>query len=193
MNSSQELASSTAMRIEAIQIARDGIEAFVNVRDTNWLKYAADYKNCWNTLNYDAWCIGDDAGTTWSYIVISANQWIRISRNVSNQFFIGLQTHNWNDNFWDTVTAWTWYIDLFEVKKDSRWFYSQSASAPNTLDNIYTREIRVDYLQADGVTAWGIKDPKMKVTAIVQWKDPATDTPRRLEISTLLTNWKMFQ
>ena len=57
MTSSQKLANSTEQRIEAIQIARDGIEAFINIRDTNWVLFAADYENCWNALNYDDTCI----------------------------------------------------------------------------------------------------------------------------------------
>lgn len=57
MTSSNKLADSTGKRIEAIQIARDGLEAFTNIRDTNWIKFAADYENCWNTLNYDSNCV----------------------------------------------------------------------------------------------------------------------------------------
>ncbi len=57
LNSSQKLAISTGNRIEAIQIARDGIEAFTNIRDTNWIRYSADYKNCWNVMNYNPSCI----------------------------------------------------------------------------------------------------------------------------------------
>jgi len=57
MTSSQKLANSTALRIEAIQIARDGLESFTNIRNTNWVRFAADYENCWNVLHYDINCI----------------------------------------------------------------------------------------------------------------------------------------
>lgn len=57
LNSSQRLANTTGNRIQAIQIARDGIESMTNIRDTNWVKFPVDYENCWNTLNYDGLCI----------------------------------------------------------------------------------------------------------------------------------------
>ncbi len=57
LNASQHLADSTQRRIEAIQIARDGIEAMTNIRDTNWQLFAADRRNCWNSENYNQNCI----------------------------------------------------------------------------------------------------------------------------------------
>ncbi len=39
LSSSQKLSNSTALRIEAIQIARDGLEAMTNIRDTNWIEF----------------------------------------------------------------------------------------------------------------------------------------------------------
>ncbi len=57
LSTSQRLADATARRIEAIQIARDGIEAMTNIRDTNWQLFAADYQNCWRVLNYNSSCI----------------------------------------------------------------------------------------------------------------------------------------
>ena len=86
MNSSQKLAGSTGNKIEAIQIARDGLEAMMNIRDTNWLLFSADRKNCWNVRNYNVNCIGDT--TLANDIRISATQGIRISRDINNRFFI---------------------------------------------------------------------------------------------------------
>ena len=53
---SVRLSDLTAQRLQAIQIAREGIEAVENIRNTNWILYSADYKNCWNTLNYNEAC-----------------------------------------------------------------------------------------------------------------------------------------
>jgi hypothetical protein len=183
MNASQKLANSTESRIEAIQIARDGLEAFTNIRDTNWLRFAADRANCWNVLNYNASCIG--SATTTYDIRLSATQWIRLSRNWNNQFFIGIQNH-WGTNTFDNTT----YRNRFRVQKDTRWFYTQAWGTNFT--PIFTREIQIDYLNAAWVSQWSTasNNPKMKVTAIVQWNDPASSTPQRLEMSTILTNWK---
>ncbi len=54
---SVRLSDLTAQRLQAIQIAREGVEAVENIRNTNWILYAADYKNCWNTLDYNNSCI----------------------------------------------------------------------------------------------------------------------------------------
>lgn len=61
---SQKLSESTEQRILAIQIAREGIEAMINIRDTNWLLYAASYPNCWNVLNYNSSCITTNTTAT---------------------------------------------------------------------------------------------------------------------------------
>ncbi len=49
----------TQLRVQAINIAREGIEAVENIRDTNWLKFSSDIENCWKTFNYDHSCIGN--------------------------------------------------------------------------------------------------------------------------------------
>lgn len=41
----------TKERIIATNLAREGIEAMRVVRDTNWLRYAGERRNCWN--NFD--------------------------------------------------------------------------------------------------------------------------------------------
>lgn len=61
LSSGQKLANTTEHRIRAINIAREGLEAIGNIRDTNWLKFASNYGNCWMTKDYDANCIGGTA------------------------------------------------------------------------------------------------------------------------------------
>ena len=178
MSASTDLANSTADRIEAIQIARDGLEAFTNIRDTNWKLFSADYDNCWNTLNYNNLCIGDDSAT---YDITHNNsEGLSISKNINNQFEL-----NVHDNSW-------WFSDddyktRFKVQKDSNGFYTQSWWVDFT--PLYTRELNIEYLQSDNTTG-DSNDPKMKLTTIVQWNDPGSNTTREIEMSTLLTNWK---
>jgi hypothetical protein len=54
---SSHLSNSTTNKIQAIQIAKQGIEAVTNIRDTNWLRFSSDYPNCWNAYNYNNNCI----------------------------------------------------------------------------------------------------------------------------------------
>ncbi len=53
-------------RVIATNIAREGIEAVRNIRDTNWLKFSGKRRDCWNHMPKilaDDSCAGD--GTDW--------------------------------------------------------------------------------------------------------------------------------
>jgi len=191
MISSQRLSNSTADRIEAIQIARDGLEAFTNIRDTNWQLFAADYENCWNAINYDNTCIWNsidfDTRIRLSQIPTLIPPQIRgykIYKNSNNQFEL------WFDTISDPDV---WYSDLtfrsdFGVSLNSNGFYTQSWG---TLTSpLYTRYIRIDYINTDGGVIDTRSDDAMKVTAVVEWFDSASSSPRKIEMDTTLTNWK---
>jgi len=177
LNSSQKLAISTWNRIEAIQIARDWLEAFTNIRDTNWILYSADYENCWNTYNYDATCIWSSGTSTDTVLWASQGFWIY--KNSNNQF--ELIKHWW-------IMAWysdSTYRTNFRVQKDSNWFYTQSWSVD--FNPIYTREIQISYPDGDSDT------DRIEVTALVLWSDSSSSAPQKVEMSTMLTNWKAKQ
>ena len=53
------LTTLTENRITALNLAREGIEAVSNIRDSNWLKYANDKDLCWMTADYDGACIAN--------------------------------------------------------------------------------------------------------------------------------------
>ncbi len=42
--------SSSKNREVAVSLAREGLEAVRNIRDTNWLKYSSRRRDCWNAL-----------------------------------------------------------------------------------------------------------------------------------------------
>ncbi len=176
MNSAQKLSQATDDRIEAIQIARDGLEAFTNIRDTNWLLYSADLQNCWNTLNYDANCIWN----TWDSTDITAWSY-RIYRDSSTDRFV-LSASNQTGGFVDPD-----YRSSFQVFLDDRKLYTQISGEP--LKSLFTRRMLLEYYKQDD-TLWDSGDPKMKVTAIVEWNNSAKQSPSILEIDMLLTNWK---
>lgn len=181
--SSQRLSDSTAYRIEAIQIARDGLEAMMNIRDTNWIEFWGDVRNCWNTFNYNPACVWSTSA--WNKIRYNWNRALIVYRDeLTWKFFLNVQVHN-NLPFSNNT-----YRNRFRVRYDDRWFYTQTWSI--NLPREYTREIRINYLDGAGVSQWSNapNNPIMELTTIVQWQDPAASTPRRLEMSTRLTNWK---
>ena len=51
-------------KIEAIEIAREWIEAVENIRNTNWLRFPCNKKFCWTVLNYNSSCILDNDQNT---------------------------------------------------------------------------------------------------------------------------------
>lgn len=169
LDASQKLANTTWNRIQAIQIARDGLEWVTNIRDTNWLLYGADYENCWNTLNYNSTCIGNTTSPkiwTGSY---------KIYKNTNNQFELSIHPT------WDYTQ--TSYQSTYEVFRDTDGFYTQSGSVTNLYPPLFTREIQISYPTADS----------MKVIALVSWLDNAKQTPHVLRMETQLTNWKSKQ
>jgi len=190
LSSSQKLSNSTALRIEAIQIARDGLEAMTNIRNTNWIEFWWDIANCWNTLNYNPDCIWDTIKDITDYIHHWPGQWIRISKDPTwVKFFVGLQSYDaWLIS--NAVYSNTLYRQNFWVHKNTEWFYVQNLiSDPNSR---FTREIRINYLDVNNAPQWStaINQPKMEITVIVQWWDPAVEGFRTLEVRTVLTNWK---
>jgi hypothetical protein len=68
------------------------------------------------------------------------------------------------------------------VYKDSKRFYTQLSG--DLFTPIYTREMQVNYLDGDSNT------DRIEVIAIVQWSDPSSTAPQKVEMSTILTNWK---
>ena len=192
--SSQKLSQSTSYRIEAIQIARDSLEAMTNIRDTNWVEFWGDVRNCWNTWNYDRdstpSCIWDDSWDS-QRISHTANQSFILYRDeVTWKFELERRSRNPN-NFSELD-----YRDNFRVYYDDNWFYTQSWSLSlpdeNLLSREYTREIRIDYLNENFQSQWStaVSNPAMDITVLVQWADPAVTENRSLEMTTRLTNWR---
>ena len=176
---SNNLIDSLANRIQAIQMAREWIEAVTNIRDTNWQQLWADYYNCWNTYNYNSACVWDHEWTdtdiynnSWGYIVYSDtnNKWVL-------------------DNFSNTDVYGSWnYITNYLVWLDANGFYTQNSIVENIKPQ-FTREIKIDYINTSWATI-NTNDEKIRVTSLVQWKDSASKNIHKVEFDTILTNRK---
>ena len=172
------LSESSKNRLTAIEMAREWIEAVTNIRDTNWLNYWADYKNCWNVLNYNILCVNDLSSWKDDYDILA---WSYILDRNDDKKWILTTKNTWN--YTDTN-----YRTRFEVKLDTNWFYTQSGWT-NINWPLFTREIVISY---EDTNWWLINsnDEKMKIRSLVQWIDSSTINVQRVEFETILSNWK---
>ena len=179
-NKSSKLSNATENKIYAIQIAKQWIEWFTNIRNSNWIRFSSDYKNCWNT-NINIWTAWDCLwNTTNTYDIKLANgKRFIIDRDNNNSWFLK-EKSSW------TYWIWTYNTD-YRIKLDSKWIYTHSWTV--NLLPVFTREINVEYLKADW-TSWDSNNPKMLVTSLVQWIDSSSSTPHKVELQETLTNWK---
>lgn len=157
-----KLSNTTQNRLTAIDISKEWIEAMTNIRDTNWMIFAANTDNCWNVLNYNNCISTANDIPAWSYIIYtnSDNRWYLTSKTTWSY-----SSSTYRTNFW--------------VKKDANWFFTQTwwtAFKPT-----FTREIKITYNNADS----------MNVSSIVRWSDSSkTNWNFEVKLDTVLTNWK---
>lgn len=168
------------MRIEAIEIAREGIEAVENIRNTNWLLFPVNYENCWNVLGYKSECILDNSNS------IEKIPWA--DKNNPKTYI--LENNNWR---WNLTLTWisaqnliytnSDFRDKFAVWLDNLGKYCQPVDTTNCIKIQkwnYTRKIQ----------AYKDWNDKMIVKSTVEWIDSSTSWSRKVEIYNLLTNYK---
>jgi len=184
---SQALSIATKNRIIATQIAREWVEAVTNIRDTNWFLYSADYKNCWNVLNYQEDCIWDDWSSSdpdLDATTYDIKEWksFKVYKNSDDRWILS-----------ETTSWWTYdqqsYKDDHKVYLDSNNFYTQDWTTDNLLP-VYTREIKINYKDTNGDWTKDSEDEIMEIISLVQWSSWDSTKLHKVEIKTYLSNWK---
>lgn len=176
--SGQKLVNNTENRIKAINLAREGIEAVTNIRDTNWVRFYKK-KYCWNVQDYnqknsgDATCVGDDipspdvailSGTYIPYL--SGSVWYVTNEGTNTGIYMNgsgfpFQTGSIIPSYPRcTVNTVTWCVTQFFRT------VTISPMSPDPLDSF-----------ASGMT----------VRSTVTWRDNQTHT---VTLDTTLTNWR---
>lgn len=169
-NQSTRFSDSVEHRVKAIWIAREWIEWITNMRDTNWILFSTDYKNCWNTLNYQVSCIDNTTNST----DIVAGTYI-IYQDTDNRW--KLQTRPTYVNYLNTTTR-----NNYKVGYDTNWNYAQSTRISTNTQPLFTRRVVVSY-------DWWNSD-KMLVDVIVEWMDSSSEWVKQVTLNTRLNNWK---
>ena len=177
-------ARDTENNIKAINIAREGIEAMTNIRDTNWLRFSSDKTNCWKVKDYQSACIGNSTLLPYpanpgiiapgSYTIYSTNgAW----------FLSGAASLN-------PLSNWTTYKAAYQIWLDPTWFYTQtwvnawvscSSSVQKNCKTIFTREIKIS------IPPPGTQTGILIVQSSARWLD---GRPQSVVLETTLTNWR---
>ncbi len=168
-------------RVVALNIAREGIEAVRNIRDTNWLKYSGDRRGKWlcqdtpTSLNECSSTGGDDLLSTGKYIV---------EYEMSNQRYYLADASNNTDLDLSTVTDFSEYRLYYDEINHK---YTHVATG-NTATFFY-RQIQLevhDGSDSDNTlpgctTVPQCQESKLKIISLVQWKEEGALRISKLE------------
>lgn len=164
-----KLASATESRIQAINLAREGIEAMENVRNTNWTKFSSDLENCFDVADYNGGCVGSPSvaklGTGTPKILINQNGMWHLTGSVSTWSGVVYGPNGFSDQGWG---------DTLPICNSSR---------PTNCRSKFFRTVTVDDIGTAGAK-------KMRVTSTVTWRDSSRAEPHKITLEEVLTNWK---
>ena len=176
---SQKLSISVENRVKAISIAREWIEVIQNIRDTNWVLFWADSKNCWNVLDYNVDCLWDtwieNRIPGWSYKIYKDenNRWKLLSGS--------FELLNYDNPL---------YRNEYQVKLDANQLYTQSWWA-SSINPLFTRRIKITYIDTDlDSIPEPNHDEKMLIESIVSWSDSSKIWFYTVNLENILSNWK---
>lgn len=161
----------TEARIQAINIAREGIEAVMNIRNTNWLRFPSNRTKCWDADKGVA-CLSNPNPQkilSGSYVLKQAHglwflSWAASWDTYSNSFVrynIGVNKNGW-------------YVD-----PSSDGVGTQQCNIINKTNcrSMFAREIQIREKTESG----------MIVEARVYWRNTAE---RKVSLTAEITNWK---
>jgi hypothetical protein len=170
-------------RVIAVNLAREGIEAVRNMRDTNWLKYSSKRRTCWNqmpTSDPTEACDGANPIEPGRYIVYKSEdqRWRLQQINEADTFdetllyTVDIDTTYDTDGDGDmTNDADIYNHRISDINDDPT---NDAIGRKNATLTTFHRIITIDYLDNDG-TPLGEGNPvtdeynRMEVTADINW------------------------
>lgn len=191
IGSSIDLATTTENNIKGIGIAREWLEALINIRDTNWLRFSSDKLNCWKSMNYNGSCIGNSTPPS-----ITDGRYTVYMRN-GVWYLSGATNINYQ-------TTWTGYTQMYQVGLDNDGFATQSwVSTTTRCTNTITRNCFLGFTRELVITSNGTGI--LNLESIVRWKEKGsvnsleyrtsgarndTKGDRNVQLRTSISNWK---
>ena len=171
------LSSSTSItkQIMGTGLAREGVEAVKNMRDTNWLRDT-----------FDATC---SCYPSWE------NSLYNMKSNTNGKTY-SLTNNPSQDAYWVlNVENTNFSLNFDAVATNGSFYYPASGNSPGTSD--YYRRITL----TENQSSYDPTSPRIRVDSDVWWKDkkcPAAATYEgatpscRIRLTTYLTNWKNY-
>jgi len=200
-------------QIIATGLAREGLEAVINMRDTNWLQDTLQTNSCYDYISSES-----DAASCYLHwlnqtycLDPSQTGGVCAAGSTVNNYILGFDYSN--SNYWVLIPATgssaTDYGLNFNPGSGTTGFYSPGATGvpcTNTTTNApgvsdYCRKIIITKDTSDAPYNQDANLPLLKVESIVWWGDK--NCPPRpsdytigmrcsIELDTYLTNWKNY-
>ena len=172
-------------RVIAVNIAREGIEAVRNIRDTNWLKYSGRRRICWNHLPGDfitETCEGDSPIGADGYVVYKSedHRWRLHAIDDADDFdesvlyTVDIDTYVDTDKDGDKLNDSDMYNHLPEEGG------GDAMGRDHAAETSFSRVIKIEYLRNNGEVVdkaiWDTLDltqrsalNRMRITSTVSW------------------------
>jgi len=184
--------SSSRDRIMAVNIAREGLEAVRNIRDTNWLKFSGNRRECWNHLPQSSASDTCDANTASlliapdTYLVYRDinKRWRLLTQDTRDAQLFTMDIDPNTDSDGDGKKQND--ADIYNPKITPALGGSDDPWGSQTDKSLFKRTITIGYLDnTDGTGS--VSDNRMVVTSTVTWvTSQGTST---VELTTHLTDY----
>jgi len=156
-------------RVVATNLAREGIEAVRNIRDTNWLRFGGEKRLCWNNADFIAPITCEDSNSDGV-----PNEHIK-----HNQLYISEFD---NSNYRWKLATQSDALDLgdgnisannekYRLKIDANGLFNHDTAGT---DSIYFREIYIEYMNDTATAIASAPEEKanvMRITSRIEWYD----------------------
>lgn len=170
----------------ALNLAVEGIEAMRDIRDTNWLKFSFDRKNCWDLMPGTATCDVNSKIKNDNYTV-----YLNVDYDWQLTPFGTTSPLNLDNFNGDAVNNYYKLRILTSGGLSEKKIYSSNETIEEN-PSTFTQLAQTDPFYGRFYRMIQISNPdlnSMSVTSVVQWK--SQNVVHSITLSTLLTNYQM--
>ncbi|MFH0776636.1 MAG: hypothetical protein V1936_03430 [Patescibacteria group bacterium] len=171
----------TKERVIATNLAREGLEAVRNIRDTNWLRFAGERRTCWNNLN-PAECNDTNLDGVPDDVILQQKNYIALFD--ADNYRWGLDSSGLNHRL-DLSDGVGSDDEKYRLKLDGLGLYNYPSAGGS--DTIFYREIYTEYLNPNQTLAIDPSANILRVTSKVEWYDRGKMS--EVTLSTILTDY----